>query len=238
MVRADLELEAVDGRRPAGRPSRPALLMSRSRWSCVARNSAANRRTSASDARSSSITSRSASGTVARMRAAAASPRSGSRTAMVTVAPWAASARVVSSPRPVDAPVTRTRLPVRSTPVEHLVGRGLVVERHARSLPGPASLASSAASPTEHDVVAALLVRGGLVLLCHRSPDREWYPDVRDLRTPAAWRSRTRPTPGSSPTLGPADARSGSCACPPRDGRSMGTRNPAPGRARSPRSPT
>jgi 8-oxo-dGTP diphosphatase len=32
-----------------------------------------------------------------------------------------------------------------------------------------------------HDVVAGLLVRDGRALLCHRSPDREWYPDVWDL---------------------------------------------------------
>jgi 8-oxo-dGTP pyrophosphatase MutT (NUDIX family) len=29
--------------------------------------------------------------------------------------------------------------------------------------------------------VAAALVRDGRVLLCHRTPDREWYPDVWDL---------------------------------------------------------
>jgi 8-oxo-dGTP diphosphatase len=32
-----------------------------------------------------------------------------------------------------------------------------------------------------HQVVAALLVREGRVLLCHRSPDRDWYPDVWDF---------------------------------------------------------
>ena len=32
-----------------------------------------------------------------------------------------------------------------------------------------------------HDVVGALLVRDGRVLLCHRSPDRKWYPDVWDV---------------------------------------------------------
>jgi 8-oxo-dGTP diphosphatase len=31
-----------------------------------------------------------------------------------------------------------------------------------------------------HDVVAALLVRDGQVLLCHRSADRTWFPDVWD----------------------------------------------------------
>ncbi len=32
-----------------------------------------------------------------------------------------------------------------------------------------------------HQVVAALLVRSDAVLLCHRSVDREWYPDLWDL---------------------------------------------------------
>ena len=32
-----------------------------------------------------------------------------------------------------------------------------------------------------HDVVAGVLIRDGHVLLCHRSPAREWYPDVWDL---------------------------------------------------------
>lgn len=32
-----------------------------------------------------------------------------------------------------------------------------------------------------HDVVAALLVRDARVLLCHRTPGREWYPNVWDL---------------------------------------------------------
>ena len=32
-----------------------------------------------------------------------------------------------------------------------------------------------------HDVAAALLVREGRVLLCHRHPNRRWYPDVWDL---------------------------------------------------------
>ena len=41
----------------------------------------------------------------------AASPLGRSRTAMVTEAPWAANARVVSTPRPADAPVTRTWVP-------------------------------------------------------------------------------------------------------------------------------
>jgi 8-oxo-dGTP diphosphatase len=32
-----------------------------------------------------------------------------------------------------------------------------------------------------HRVVAALLVRDGRVLMCHRRSDREWYPDVWDF---------------------------------------------------------
>lgn len=33
----------------------------------------------------------------------------------------------------------------------------------------------------EHRVVTAILRREGRVLLCHRSRDREWYPDTWDL---------------------------------------------------------
>jgi 8-oxo-dGTP diphosphatase len=33
----------------------------------------------------------------------------------------------------------------------------------------------------QHQVVAAVLLRADTVLLCHRSIDREWYPDVWDL---------------------------------------------------------
>jgi mutator protein MutT len=32
-----------------------------------------------------------------------------------------------------------------------------------------------------HDVVAAVLVEAGRVLLCHRRADLRWYPDVWDL---------------------------------------------------------
>jgi hypothetical protein len=32
-----------------------------------------------------------------------------------------------------------------------------------------------------HEIVAAVLVRDGRVLLCHRSPGREWFPNVWDL---------------------------------------------------------
>jgi 8-oxo-dGTP diphosphatase len=33
----------------------------------------------------------------------------------------------------------------------------------------------------QHQVVSAMLLRADRVLLCHRSIDREWYPDVWDL---------------------------------------------------------
>jgi 8-oxo-dGTP diphosphatase len=33
----------------------------------------------------------------------------------------------------------------------------------------------------DHVVVAAILLRAGQVLLCHRSPRRRWYPDVWDF---------------------------------------------------------
>jgi 8-oxo-dGTP diphosphatase len=32
-----------------------------------------------------------------------------------------------------------------------------------------------------HEIVAGVLVRDARVLLCHRSADREWYPNVWDL---------------------------------------------------------
>jgi 8-oxo-dGTP pyrophosphatase MutT (NUDIX family) len=32
-----------------------------------------------------------------------------------------------------------------------------------------------------HEVAAGIVVRAAQVLLCHRSPDRAWYPDVWDL---------------------------------------------------------
>lgn len=44
---------------------------------------------------------------------------------------------------------------------------------------GGAGCATSAR--TGHRVVGALLVRGGAVLLCHRRPDRRWYPACWDL---------------------------------------------------------
>lgn len=39
----------------------------------------------------------------------------------------------------------------------------------------------SEAPVREHRIVAGLLRRQGMVLLCHRSPQRRWYPDSWDL---------------------------------------------------------
>ena len=35
--------------------------------------------------------------------------------------------------------------------------------------------------PEHHDVVLAVIVSGGKVLLCHRHPSRTWFPNVWDL---------------------------------------------------------
>lgn len=40
---------------------------------------------------------------------------------------------------------------------------------------------SAVGAPGRDQVVAALVVRDGRVLLCHRSPGRRWYPGVWDL---------------------------------------------------------
>jgi mutator protein MutT len=37
------------------------------------------------------------------------------------------------------------------------------------------------ATPAPHEVVGGLLVRDGRVLLCHRSVNRSWYPNVWDI---------------------------------------------------------
>jgi 8-oxo-dGTP diphosphatase len=37
------------------------------------------------------------------------------------------------------------------------------------------------AATDRHEVVAGIVIRAGQVLLCHRSPERTWYPDVWDL---------------------------------------------------------
>ena len=39
----------------------------------------------------------------------------------------------------------------------------------------------AAAGAGTHRVVAGILIRDGRVLLCHRSADRSWYPDVWDF---------------------------------------------------------
>lgn len=41
--------------------------------------------------------------------------------------------------------------------------------------------AAARGSPAPAEVVAAVLVRDRHVLLCHRSPDRPWYPDAWDF---------------------------------------------------------
>lgn len=40
---------------------------------------------------------------------------------------------------------------------------------------------SSPMNGPTHDVVAGVLVRDGHVLLCHRHPNREWYPNTWDV---------------------------------------------------------
>lgn len=40
---------------------------------------------------------------------------------------------------------------------------------------------SNAGGRDHHAVSAAVVLRGGAVLLCHRHQDRQWFPDVWDL---------------------------------------------------------
>jgi 8-oxo-dGTP diphosphatase len=35
--------------------------------------------------------------------------------------------------------------------------------------------------PMAEAIVAGVMIKDGRILLCHRSPDRRWYPDVWDL---------------------------------------------------------
>jgi 8-oxo-dGTP diphosphatase len=35
--------------------------------------------------------------------------------------------------------------------------------------------------PMAEAIVAGVMIKDGRILLCHRSPDRQWYPDVWDL---------------------------------------------------------
>lgn len=37
------------------------------------------------------------------------------------------------------------------------------------------------AAEDRHEVVAGIVIRAAQVLLCHRSPERAWYPDTWDL---------------------------------------------------------
>ena len=41
--------------------------------------------------------------------------------------------------------------------------------------------AGHAEAMEDHHVAAVILLRAGKVLLCHRSPERRWYPDVWDF---------------------------------------------------------
>ena len=40
---------------------------------------------------------------------------------------------------------------------------------------------SSSAAPGPQEIAAGLLVDGDRVLMCHRHPDRRWYPGIWDL---------------------------------------------------------
>lgn len=92
----------------------PALLMSMSTGRPSASTRSAKSATASSEARSSRRTERDAAGTVARMRAAAASPLPTVRTGMRTSAPARASRAAISTPTPSLAPVTIASFPVRS----------------------------------------------------------------------------------------------------------------------------
>ncbi len=96
----------------------PALATSTSSRSWSACTPSVKARIDANDARSTSRSSTFAPVAVAAARTgvAAASPFCRLRTAMITLAPWAATALAVSWPMPEDAPVTSTHWPVRSTP--------------------------------------------------------------------------------------------------------------------------
>ena len=90
----------------------PALLTRTSRRSWPAAKSAANLRTDARSARSSSASSSSAPGASIWSRSTAPAPRSWSRQATTTWAPALATARAVSNPSPLLAPVTTITRPV------------------------------------------------------------------------------------------------------------------------------
>ena len=97
---------------PRGGIITPALLISMSIRGWSAAIPAANPRTDSSAARSSTRASTAASGVSAVIRSRAASPLARSRAVITTVAPAAASARAVSRPRPLLAPVTTARRPL------------------------------------------------------------------------------------------------------------------------------
>src|SRR5437773_2205445 len=84
----------------------PALLMSRSRFSCSLANHSAKPRTEARLPRSSEPTSISPPGTASRILRPASAPFSALRTASTTRAPARESSRAAQKPMPLLAPVT------------------------------------------------------------------------------------------------------------------------------------
>src|SRR3984957_13323727 len=102
---------------PYGQAMTPAFAMTRSNGLPLSTSALAQARTLSSDARSSSTSSNPPLfAPPARKPAVAALALLRSRAAPTTSAPWAASARAVSTPRPADTPVTSTRLPLKFTP--------------------------------------------------------------------------------------------------------------------------
>src|SRR5439155_3678204 len=89
----------------------PALLMSRSRFSCSLANHSAKPRTEARLPRSSEPTSISPSGTASRILRPASAPFSALRTARTTRAPARESSRAAKKPMPLFAPVTTAARP-------------------------------------------------------------------------------------------------------------------------------
>lgn len=69
-------------------------------------------------------------------------------------------------------------------------------------------------------IVAGVMIQDGRILLCHRSPDRWWYPDVWDLpgghvepgETPAAALRRDLEELGAWPGSSSSGARPGRVA--------------------------
>ncbi len=101
------------GVRASGHAMTPALL---TRMCSGPSHAAAKAATEARSARSSGATRTGAPPVVAAMSSAVRDLDAGKRTAIVTSAPAAASARAVSTPIPDAPPVTIARRPRRSTP--------------------------------------------------------------------------------------------------------------------------